>query len=249
MILSILSGQLPGKILSILLRLHLRLLGQKTHSYWARASTGRGRINLWGVNRSSHVMFFMRPRPHSRGQLVIQLSIAIVPQQMIYYSHSWYLWFYGHSFSEYILCWLFLDSCSRCSTGFCNAPFDPAWELTGMTLVSSTMPLRSALAYDISHCFSHGSSRWPVFVVSGGLQQIGEQSRIYGGCVCDLLAVHVSRWDFGYGIWLVNRTWMPSLVCCCPPGLVHDIEFYSSDDKRQRLRMYYWPFFVDFMFH
>ena len=117
-------------------------------------------------------MFFMRPRPHSRGQLVIQLSIAIVPQQMIYYSHSWYLWFYGHSFSEYILCWLFLDSCSRCSTGFCNAPFDPAWELTGMTLVPSTMPLRSALAYDISHCFSHGSSRWPVSLFPVGCSKL-----------------------------------------------------------------------------
>ena len=30
---------------------------------------------------------------------------------------------------------------------------------------------------------------------------------------------------------------MPSLVSCCPPGLVHDIEFSSADDKCQRLRI------------
>ena len=56
----------------------------------------------------------------------------------------------------------------RCSTG-------PAWELTGMTLVS-LMPQSSASAYDIPYSFSRGSSQWPVFVVSGDLQPLGALS-------------------------------------------------------------------------
>lgn len=63
---------------------------------------------------------------------------------------------------------LFADSCPRCSTG-------PAWELTGMTLVS-LMPQSSASAYDIPYSFSRGSSQWPVFVVSGDLQPLGALS-------------------------------------------------------------------------
>ena len=56
--------------------------------------------------------------------------------------------------------------------------------------------------------------------------------------MCDLLAFYVSRWDLAYGVGVVNRTLMPSLVSCLPPGLVHNVEPLSTDVKSQRLRMY-----------
>ena len=77
--------------------------GQKLDSHWARASTGRGRIAL-GVNRSSHVMATMRLRSHSCVQHAIQLSTANVPQQTIYNSQEWYMWFYGRYFCNCIPC-------------------------------------------------------------------------------------------------------------------------------------------------
>jgi len=86
------------------------------------------------------------------------------------------MWFYGRYFCDCILCWLFADSCPRCSTGLCGAPLYHAWELTGMTLVS-LMPQRSASAKDIPYSFSRGSSRWPVFVVSGDVQPLGALSK------------------------------------------------------------------------
>ena len=45
-----------------------------------------------------------------------------------------------------------------------------------MTLVS-LMPQRSASAKDIPYSFSRGSSRWPVFVVSGDVQPLGALSK------------------------------------------------------------------------
>ena len=141
--------------------------GQWLDSHWAGASTGRGRIACGGGEPIE---------PCHALQHAILLSTANVPQQTIYNSQNWYMWFYGRYFCDCILCWLFADSCPRCSTGLCGAPFGPAWELIEMTLVS-LMPLSSASAYDILCSSSRGSSRWPVFVVSGDLQLLGALSK------------------------------------------------------------------------
>ena len=144
--------------------------GQWLDSHWARASTGRGRIACGGVNQSSHVMLFSMlfscrlPMCPSRRSITREIgtcgSMAVIS---------------AIAFSAGYLPTL-VHAIPHCSTGLCGAPFDPAWELIGMTLVS-LMPLSSASAYDILCSSSRGSSRWPVFVVSGDLQPLGALSK------------------------------------------------------------------------
>ena len=150
--------------------------GQKLDSHWARASTGRGRIACQ-VNRSSHVMATMRLRSPSCVQHAIQLSTANVPQQTIYNSQKWYMWFYGRYFCDCIPCcylptlvhaallclhgnlleWLWFRWCHRVQLRLMIFP-------TG---------------------FFRGSSQWPVIVVSGDLQPLGalSEAELWRQCV------------------------------------------------------------------
>ena len=49
--------------------------------------------------------------------------------------HVRYMWLCDSSFCDCFLCRLFVDLCLRSPPGLCNAQFDPAGLLTGMTLV------------------------------------------------------------------------------------------------------------------
>ena len=171
-------------------------------SHWAQASMGRGR-SLW-AGEPIEPCRALCDRDHIPVISLLFNCRLLVPRQIVYHSQNWYMWFCGRFFCNDFLCWLYVDSCLRSPSGLCDDFGSDNVTEFGFGVCSSQQLFSWQFALACVCCF-------------GFLQQIGEQSRIYCDNVCDLLAVYVSRLDVAYGVGVVNRALMPSLVSCLPP--------------------------------